>query len=103
MDVCYEKMTQTLTDENEIRKFIGKLLCEVTLADGTKRTDMTMLPSASFVITGQDGQKYTLSGGGFGHGIGMSQYAAGKMAELGMDYREILVFFYKNAFLAQSR
>ncbi len=103
MDVCYEKMTQTLTDENEIRKFIGKLLCEVTLTDGTKRTDMTMLPSASFVITGQDGQKYTLSGGGFGHGIGMSQYAAGKMAELGMDYREILVFFYKNAFLAQSR
>lgn len=103
MDVCYEKMTQTLTDENEIRKFIGKLLREVTLADGTKRTDMTMLPSASFVITGQDGQKYTLSGGGFGHGIGMSQYAAGKMAELGMDYREILVFFYKNAFLAQSR
>lgn len=103
MDVCYEKMTQTLTDENEIRKFIGKLLCEVTLADGTKRTDMTMLPSASFVITGQDGQKYTLSGGGFGHGIGMSQYAAGKMAELGMDYREILVLFYKNAFLAQSR
>lgn len=103
MDICYEKMTQTLTDENEIRKFIGKLLCEVTLADGTKRTDMAMLPSASFVITGQDGQKYTLSGGGFGHGIGMSQYAAGKMAELGMDYREILVFFYKNAFLAQSR
>lgn len=103
LDICYEKMTQTLTDENEIRRFIGKLLCEVTLADGTKRTDMTLLPSASFVITGQEGQKYTLSGGGFGHGIGMSQYAAGKMAELGMDYREILVFFYKNAFLAQSR
>lgn len=102
MDVCYEKMTQTLTDENEIRKLLGKLLCEVTLSDGTTRTDMTMLPSASFVITEQDGQKYTVSGGGFGHGIGMSQYAAGKMAELGMDYKEILVFFYRNALLAQS-
>ena len=64
---------------------------------------MTMLPSASFVIIEQNGPNYTLYGGGFGHGIGMSQYAAGKMAELGMDYREILVFFYRNALLAQSQ
>jgi stage II sporulation protein D len=41
-------------------------------------------------------------GGGFGHGIGMSQYAAGKMAEEGMTYDEIIKYFYKNIEIAKQ-
>jgi len=34
------------------------------------------------------------SGKGFGHGVGMSQYGALKMAQLGYDYKNILGFYY---------
>lgn len=37
---------------------------------------------------------YTLYGGGFGHGIGMSQNAARRMAQAGYDHKQILQFFY---------
>ena len=57
-----------------------------------------MLPSAYLsidlnkedeIVTG-----YTIYGGGFGHGVGMSQNGAKNMANNGMDYRDILDFFY---------
>ena len=31
---------------------------------------------------------------GVGHGLGMSLYCAGKMAENGTDYREIIRYFF---------
>jgi len=34
---------------------------------------------------------------GYGHGLGMSQYGAKKLAEQGNDYRHILQYYYKNA------
>ena len=37
---------------------------------------------------------FKIYGGGFGHGIGMSQNAVRKMSET-MSYEEILKFFYK--------
>ncbi len=39
-------------------------------------------------------QRYRFSGSGFGHNLGMSQYGAKAMAELGMNYKEILHFYY---------
>ncbi|MBS1261759.1 MAG: Amidase enhancer [Calditrichaeota bacterium] len=39
----------------------------------------------------------TLIGAGFGHGVGMDQTAAGVMAVKGMDFRQILTHFYRNA------
>ena len=35
-------------------------------------------------------------GKGYGHGVGMSQTGADKMAEQGYDYREILDYFFRN-------
>ncbi len=37
---------------------------------------------------------YDLTGGGFGHGIGMSQYGADGAGQAGLDHREILDFYY---------
>ena len=31
---------------------------------------------------------------GVGHGLGMSQYTAGKMAEEGSTFEEILIYFF---------
>ncbi|WP_163970868.1 SpoIID/LytB domain-containing protein [Oceanobacillus halotolerans] len=41
-----------------------------------------------------DEEKYTLSGRGFGHGVGMSQWGAQVMGENGKNYKEIIQFYY---------
>lgn len=82
-----------ISNENEIRTFLGKALKELTLADGSTR-DFSSVPSACFEVTSVDGFTVILTGGGFGHDVGMSQYGAGKMAENGADYQEILEFYY---------
>ena len=38
--------------------------------------------------------RYLISGSGWGHNVGMSQYGAKAMAELGFTYDEILKFYY---------
>ena len=39
---------------------------------------------------------FKIIGGGYGHGIGMSQNAVSVMAAEGMNYVQILQFFYPN-------
>ena len=41
-----------------------------------------------------------IKGGGYGHGVGLSQNGAKGMAEAGMGYREILAYFYQDVELA---
>ena len=36
----------------------------------------------------------TIRGGGYGHGVGMSQYGAKVLAEAGMEYQKILSHYY---------
>ena len=45
----------------------------------------------------EKGDSFTFSVKGSGHGVGMSQYGAGQMAENGADYREILSYYYTGA------
>ena len=63
-------------------------------------TSTTLLPSGFLVIATsiKDGNVvgYTISGGGFGHGVGMSQNGARQMARSGFQAKEILLFFYEN-------
>lgn len=48
------------------------------------------------VVTGKASEQkfFRITGGGYGHGNGLSQNGARLMAEKGMDYREILNFYY---------
>ena len=43
---------------------------------------------------------YKFTGGGFGHGVGLSQWGAGKMAKLGFTFDEILQHYYTGIKLA---
>ena len=52
-----------------------------------------MLPSAFFVMD-KDGQEITFYGGGYGHGVGMSQNGVKAMADAGISYEEILKHYY---------
>jgi SpoIID/LytB domain protein len=60
------------------------------------------IPSANFVITYIDSETptYKFSGGGFGHGVGLSQWGAGKMCKLGFTFDEILQHYYTGIKLA---
>ena len=53
------------------------------------------LPSSFFSIElGKD--SVTIYGGGYGHGVGMSQYGAVELSKDGKNYKDILNTFYKN-------
>ncbi len=48
-------------------------------------------------------EKFVLTGGGFGHGVGMSQYGAGYMAQNGKKYDEILKHYYSSITLGTMK
>lgn len=89
---------------------IRTVLCDgetkVVRQDGKTSNSPSLLPSAFFVIeTIKDGENvvgYTLTGGGFGHGVGMSQNGARRMADSGYTAGEILLFFYENCVIRSN-
>ena len=83
----------TVETENKIRRALGGSGYEIEKQDGTKISSTTLLPSAFITIT-KAGETYVIKGGGFGHGIGMSQNGANEMAKDKKTYREILNLFY---------
>lgn len=93
----FEEGERTYNKENEIRFFLGEYLTKVTLADGTTKTGLSSVPSACFEIVSQKKGTIVLQGGGFGHGIGMSQYGADAMGREGKTWQEILNAYYKGA------
>ena len=86
----------------------GELNIRYVLGPGDEKitthtqTDTTFefLPSAYIYIEElyEDGAVtgYRITGGGYGHGIGMSQNAVSAMVKQGMRYDDILEFFYNN-------
>ncbi len=50
--------------------------------------------STLFTLSREGGQ-YVFTGGGFGHGVGMSQYGARAQARAGRTYRDILAFYFQ--------
>ena len=78
--------------EYDIREALGSTQYHILRQDGSKVRGRTLLPSAFFDITVKD--EVVISGGGFGHGIGMSQTGANEMAKTGMGYKQILQVFY---------
>lgn len=94
-----DKGTLTVTGEYQIRRALCPEGTLLTLNDGTSRT-VSMLPSGYFAVTG-DGEFY-LTGGGYGHGVGMSQNGACAMAKLGYTYEKILEFYYPGTVLQEG-
>ena len=84
----------------DIRAAFGNANVDMNTKSGT--TKYANLPSTFCVFEKvTEGKKLTgfkITGGGYGHGIGMSQNAANKMAE-SMTYAQILEFFYRGTTL----
>lgn len=71
-----------------------------TIWDGEEFRKRLSLPSACFELSliEDDVRIVTM---GNGHGFGLSQHTAEKMAEAGCSYQEILEYFYKGAILTE--
>ena len=89
-----DKGTVTVKTENKIRRALGGAGYVITKQDGMEVDSSELLPSAFFTIK-KSGDSFVIQGGGFGHGIGMSQNGANEMAKCGKDYKEILMLFYQ--------
>lgn len=95
MKAVGDKGSVTVKTENKIRKALGGSGYKIKRQDGSETDGRELLPSAFFTIE-KKGGKFMIKGGGFGHGIGMSQTGANEMAKKGKGYKEILALFYKD-------
>lgn len=62
---------------------------------GDAITGSTFLPSSFFSFE-ENKDNFIIYGGGYGHGVGMSQFGAMELAKKGEDYKSILNTYYKN-------
>lgn len=90
---------KTITGQNNIRAALGDARLTLISKNGKESKDWQSLPSGFLTI--EDGGKneageqvFVIYGGGYGHGVGMSQNGAQGMAKAGMSYEAILRFFY---------
>ncbi len=84
--------------EYNIRTVLSPEGIAIRRGSGDDVTNMAMLPSGFFVLEQVTENNllsaYTIVGGGYGHGVGMSQNGANYMAKSGKDCATILSFFY---------
>ncbi len=90
-----DKGNITVKTENKIRSALGGSAYTIKKQDGSETEGRDLLPSAFFTIK-KEKDHFIIEGGGFGHGIGMSQTGANEMAKQGKDYKEILKMFYND-------
>ena len=94
-----ENIVKLLTEFN-IRSTISLQNTTLERISGSNLTNFSMLPSGFFTIerlTDDYGNILYVRfiGGGFGHGVGMSQYGARGKIERGYSYRDVLKHFYR--------
>ncbi|TAH62997.1 MAG: SpoIID/LytB domain-containing protein [Gottschalkiaceae bacterium] len=72
----------------------SSLTKNIVITDGVSSNEVSSIENNN--IANSYG-KYVFNGRGWGHGVGMSQWGAKKMAELGYSYIDILEYYYTGA------
>ena len=97
-----DKGTYKVVSEYNIRYILNQG-GEVIRQDGSSYESSSLLPSAYLIIDTVKSEKnvvgYTISGGGYGHGVGMSQNGARAMGMEGEDCESILSFYFQDCHL----
>ena len=93
------KKTVIVKTEYNIRHILAPTNSKVIRKDASEVNGLSLLPSAFFIIDKvvEDNslKSITLTGGGYGHGVGMSQNGVKAMADRGKEYNEIVNYFYE--------
>ena len=98
--LVYGKNETIINGEYNIRYCLGGSLLNLCLKNGEEAMAQ-LIPSAFFYIKSVQNDACEIVGGGYGHGIGMSQNGANGMAKQGYNHEEILDFYYKDCDLVQ--
>lgn len=97
--------TTHIEGQSAIRSVLGNRELVIKKKDGNTLTDFPSLPSAFISVekrvSAEGAVSFHIYGGGYGHGVGMSQNGAQGMAKNGMDYGSILSFFYRDTELME--
>lgn len=106
MGINSPKETVTVQNEYTIRQILAPRGLKITRQDGSVVDGGSLLPSAYFTLEelreGEELKGYTIHGGGYGHGVGLSQNGAQHMAQEGNGYKEILEYFYNGVTLNRA-
>ncbi len=101
--IVTNKQTIKVITEHNIRYVLNDGVSKINRQDGSEIASPSILPSGFFILNIVKEDKkitgYSLTGGGFGHGVGMSQNGARSMAKAGYTSDEILGFFYEGCIL----
>jgi len=103
--MIHEKVsTSVLRASSTIMPYFGGIASVMTatgMQAPTIRLGTSILQSSGLVSLQSTQTSYILSGGGYGHNLGMSQYGAKAMAEYGHNYKQIIQFYYKGVSIGQ--
>ena len=91
--------SKTFTGQSKVRSILGNTALVINRQDGSTVSGWDSLPSGFIYIENEGTDEdqitaFTIYGGGYGHGVGMSQNGAQGMAKAGKDCMDILKFFY---------
>jgi len=72
----------------------GKYIISSTGTESQSKNNLAFISKSGVSIINSSTSEYNISGRGWGHGVGMSQYGAMQMAKEGFTYEEILKYYY---------
>ncbi|BCJ97923.1 SpoIID/LytB domain-containing protein [Anaerocolumna chitinilytica] len=87
------KATISVQNEYNIRSLLASGTTKIKRGDGSTVSSLNLLPSA-YICFNKGEKSLTIKGGGYGHGIGMSQNGAKAMADSGKTFDIILKHYY---------
>lgn len=93
IQILSEGGSAQVNGEYSIRRALRISGQDIRCLNGQTINNQIMLPSGYFYVTYEDGS-WMARGGGYGHGVGMSQNGAAAMCALGMTYKDVLNCFY---------
>lgn len=96
LQITGKKKTVRIYSAQVIRTFLGpRSSASLVKKNGEKVSGLYQLPSVFFYV-GKSGKNYVVSGGGYGHGVGMSQTGANEMGKRGYSFNSILHHYFSN-------
>ncbi len=86
--------------EYNIRALLAPHYDTLKRQDESEVDNMGLLPSAFFIIDKKEKSNklssITVSGGGYGHGVGLSQNGVKALVDAGQKYDDVLMYFYED-------
>lgn len=88
------KATIKVTGQTNARALMTPAQVVIERQDGSQSLEWSLLPSPFYYVAVNEAGNYVIYGGGFGHGVGMSQNGTKAMAELGYSAEDIIKHYY---------